>query len=204
VSKEPERGARGAGRAPRIALGVSGGIAAYKAAEVVRGLMKAGCEVHVVMTAHAREFITPLTLQTLSAQKVLSDPWDLSQGADIQHIALARDLDLLLVAPATADILAKLAHGIADDFLTTFYLAVTATVAMAPAMNLWMWEHPATRANVEVLKGRGVRVIDPGVGELACGEEGIGRMAEPEAIVEAALSLVKKKSRGRLRAAASS
>ena len=204
MSKEPERGARAAGRAPRIALGVSGGIAAYKAAEVVRGLMKAGCEVHVVMTAHAREFITPLTLQTLSAQKVLSDPWDLSQGADIQHIALARDLDLLLVAPATADILAKLAHGIADDFLTTFYLAVTATVAVAPAMNLWMWEHPATRANLEVLKGRGVRVIDPGVGELACGEEGIGRMAEPEAIVEAALSLVKKKSRGRLRAAASS
>jgi len=204
VSKEPERGARAAGRGPRIALGVSGGIAAYKAAEIVRGLVKAGCEVHVVMTAHAREFITPLTLQTLSAQRVLSDPWDLSQGADIQHIALARDLDLLLVAPATADILAKLAHGIADDFLTTFYLAVTANVAVAPAMNLWMWEHPATRANVETLKGRGVRVIDPGVGELACGEEGIGRMAEPEAIVEAALSLVKKKSRGRLRAAASS
>lgn len=188
---------------------MSGGIAAYKAAEVVRGLTKAGCEVHVVMTAHAREFITPLTLQTLSGQRVLSDPWDLSQGSDIQHIALARGLDLFLVAPATADILAKLAHGIADDFLSTFYLAVTAPVAVAPAMNLWMYEHPATRANLETLKGRGVRVIDPGVGDLACGEEGVGRMAEPEAIVETALALargatVKKKPRARLRAAASS
>jgi len=201
---------RAAGHAaPRIALGVSGGIAAYKAAEIVRGLTKAGAEVHVLMTAHAQKFITPLTLQTLSGQPVLTDPWEVAQGPDIQHIALARGLDLLLVAPATADILAKLAHGIADDFLTTFHLAVTAPVVVAPAMNVWMWEHAATQANLAVLKKRGVRVIDPGVGELACGEEGIGRMAEPEAIVLAALQSVgsagiKKKSRGRLRVAASS
>ena len=206
----------------RIALGVTGGIAAYKAAEIVRGLARSGAEVHVIMTAHARQFITPLTLQTLSGQRVIADPWDLSQGADIQHIALTRGLDLLLVAPATADILAKFAHGIADDFLSTFYLAVTAPVAVAPAMNLWMWEHPATRANLETLAARGVRVIDPGVGELACGEEGVGRMAEPEAIVEAALALAgapadarrlepataqaadKKKLRARLRGVASS
>jgi phosphopantothenoylcysteine decarboxylase/phosphopantothenate--cysteine ligase len=156
------------------------------------------------MTAHAREFITPLTLQTLSGNRVLTDQWDLTQGPDIQHISLARDLGLLLVAPATAGILAKLAHGIADDLLSTFYLAVSGPVAVAPAMNLWMWEHAATRANLETLRGRGVHVIDPGRGELACGEEGIGRMAEPEAIVEAALGLAKKKPRSRLRAAASS
>lgn len=191
-------------RSPRVVLGVTGGIAAYKAAEIVRGLTRAGVEVHVIMTRSGQEFITPLTLQTLSGQRVLSDPWDLTRGADIQHIALARGLDLLLVAPATADILAKFAHGIADDFLSTFYLAVTAPVAVAPAMNVWMWEHPATQANLALLKSRGVRVIDPGVGDLACGDEGIGRMAEPGGIVETALSMTKKKLRGRLRVAASS
>ncbi|HEU4402976.1 MAG TPA: flavoprotein [Candidatus Polarisedimenticolia bacterium] len=215
---DPGRPVGVGGGGPRIALGVTGGIAAYKAAEIVRGLTRAGAEVHVLMTSHAREFITPLTLQTLSGQRVVTDSWDLGQGADIQHIALARGLDLLLVAPATADILAKFAHGIADDFLSTFYLAVTAPVAIAPAMNLWMWDHPATQANLKVLRERGVRVFDPGVGELACGEEGIGRMAEPEEIVPAALALlagrtsgrasdrpaVKKKSRSRLRVAASS
>lgn len=188
----------------RVALGVTGGIAAYKAAEVVRGLVKAGAEVHVIMTPGGQQFITPLTLQTLSGQPVITGQWDLSRGADVQHIALARGLDLFLIAPATADVLAKLAHGIADEFLTTFYLAVTAPVAVAPAMNVWMWEHPATQANLAVLKARGVRVIDPGVGDLACGDEGIGRMAEPDAIVAAALSIAKKKLRGRLRAAASS
>ncbi len=191
-------------REPRVVLGVTGGIAAYKAAEVVRGLTGAGVEVHVIITRGGQEFITPLTLQTLSGQRVITDPWDLTRGPDIQHIALARNLDLLLVAPATADILAKFAHGIADDFLSTFYLAVTAPVAVAPAMNVWMWEHPATRANLDLLKERGVRVIDPGAGELACGEEGVGRMAEPRTIVETALSLVKKKLRGRLRDVASS
>lgn len=193
----------GTGR-PRVALGVSGGIAAYKAAEIVRGLTTSGCEVHVLMTEHAQRFITPLTLQTLSGNRVLTDPWDLSQGADIQHITLTRGLALFLIAPATADVLARMAHGIADDFLTTFHLAVTAPVVVAPAMNVWMWEHPATRANVALLKGRGVRVIDPGVGDLACGDEGIGRMAEPPAIVTEALALLKKKARAGLRAVASS
>jgi len=183
---------------------VSGGIAAYKSAEVVRGLVKAGAEVHVIMTPGGRKFITPLTLQTLSGQPVITGQWDLSRGADVQHVSLARGLDLFLVAPATADVLARLAHGIADDFLSTFYLAVTAPVAVAPAMNLWMWEHPATQANLALLKARGVRVIDPGAGDLACGDEGVGRMAEPDVIVEGALAIVKKKLRGRLRAAASS
>jgi phosphopantothenoylcysteine decarboxylase/phosphopantothenate--cysteine ligase len=206
---EPQASARrGAEAAPGggagIALGVTGGIAAYKSAEIVRGLRQAGCEVTVVMTAHAREFITPLTLQTLSGRKVLGDAWDLNQGADIQHIALTRGLDLLLVAPATADMLAKFAHGIADDFLSTFYLAVTAPVIVAPAMNVCMWEHPATRANLDVLRERGVRVIDPTSGSLACGDQGMGRMAEPESVVEAALAHLKKKSRARLRAAGSS
>ena len=189
---------------PRIALGVTGGIAAYKSAEIVRGLTRSGAEVHVMMSAGGQKFITPLTLQTLSGQDVITDQWDLARGPDIQHIALARGLDLFLVAPATADVLAKLAHGIADDFLSTFYLAVTAPVAVAPAMNVWMWEHPATQANIALLKSRGVRIIEPGVGELACGEEGVGRMAEPETIVENALAMAKKKLRGRLRAAASS
>ena len=188
----------------RMALGVTGGIAAYKAAEVVRGLVKAGVEVHVIMTPGGQQFITPLTLQTLSGQPVITGQWDLSRGADVQHVALARGLDLFLVAPATADVLAKLAHGIADDFLSTFYLAVTAPVAVAPAMNVWMWEHPATQANLALLKTRGVRVIEPGIGDLACGDEGIGRMAEPDVIVDTALSIAKKKLRGRLKAAASS
>lgn len=192
------------GARPRIALGVTGGIAAYKAAEIVRGLMKAGAEVHVIMTPGGQQFITPLTLQTLSGQNVITDPWDLSRGPDIQHIALTRGLDLFLVAPATADILAKFAHGIAEDFLSTFYLAVTAPVLVAPAMNLWMWEHPATQANLDVLKARGVKVIEPEEGELACGEEGIGRMADPGTIVTTALAMAKKKLHGRLRAAASS
>lgn len=198
------RGAEAGRGGPRIALGVTGGIAAYKAAEVVRGLVKAGAEVHVIMTPGGRQFITPLTLQTLSGQPVITGQWDLSRGADVQHVSLARGLDLFLVAPATADVLAKLAHGIADDFLSTFYLAVTAPVLVAPAMNVWMWDHPATQANLALLKERGVHVIDPGIGDLACGDEGVGRMAEPEAVVEAALSILKKKLHGRLRDAASS
>lgn len=202
MTRGPERRAGRPG--PRVALGVTGGIAAYKAAEIVRGLARRGADVHVIMTAHAREFITPLTLQTLSGNRVLTDQWDLAQGADIQHIALARDLGVFLVAPATADIVAKFAHGIADDLLSTFYLAVTAPVVVAPAMNLWMWEHAATRANLDTLRGRGVHVVDPAYGNLACGEEGIGRMAEPEAIVEEALGRAKKKPRARLRAVASS
>lgn len=192
-----------AGRAARVVLGVSGGIAAYKAAEIIRGLVRHRCDVHVLMTAHAREFITPLTLQTLSGHPVLSSQWDLASGPDIQHISLARELDLFLVAPATANTLAKMANGIADDLLSTFHLAVTAPVMVAPAMNLWMWEHPATRHNIDTLGERGVQIIDPGVGELACGEEGVGRMAEPEEIVAAILKRLKKKPRRSLQAAAS-
>ena len=197
---EPVPGASGA----RIALGVSGGIAAYKSAEIVRGLKKAGCDVHVLMTTHAQKFIAPLTLQTLSGNRALCDPWDLGQGPDIQHIALARGLDAFVVAPATADVLARMAQGLADDFLTTFHLAVTAPVLVAPAMNVWMWGHPATQTNVDLLRRRGVRVLDPGVGELACGEEGIGRMAEADVVVAETLGLLKKKARVRLRAVASS
>ncbi|HZM71329.1 MAG TPA: flavoprotein [Candidatus Cryosericum sp.] len=202
----PARGAshEATGGRARVALGVSGGIAAYKSAEIVRGLSREGVEVQVLMTENALRFITPLTLQTLSGHPVLSNPWDLTQGADIQHIALARGLDLFLVAPATADVLAKLAHGLADDAVTTFHLAVTAPVVVAPAMNLWMWEHAATQSNLKLLKERGVRVIDPGTGELACGEEGIGRMAEPQEIVREVLALLKKKAPAHLRAAASS
>jgi len=187
---------------PRIALGVSGGIAAYKAAEIVRGLRRGGAEVHVLMTRNARRFITPLTLETLSGHRVLSDPWRGAPGSDIEHITLARGLDLMVVAPATADILAKLAHGLADDFLSTFHLAVRAPILVAPAMNVGMWEHPATRANLQTLRQRGVAVIDPVAGELACGDEGVGRMAEPETIVDAVFDRLKKKvrtARGRLR-----
>jgi phosphopantothenoylcysteine decarboxylase/phosphopantothenate--cysteine ligase len=177
----------------RIALGVSGGIAAYKAAEIVRGLKRQGADVHVLMTRNARRFITPLTLQTLSGHPVATGAWDLTDGSDIQHIALARGLDLFLVAPATANVLARMAHGLADDVLTTFHLAVTAPVLVAPAMNVWMWEHPATRDNVRILERRGVHVVPPGIGELACGEEGVGRMAEPDDIVRAVFETLKKK-----------
>jgi len=207
--RTPERRvskARGsvAGSGGRVVLGVTGGIAAYKSAEIIRGLRREGVEVHVLMSERARQFITPLTLQTLSGYRVLFDPWDLTHGADIQHITLARDLDAFLVAPATADVLAKMAHGLADDAVTTFHLAVTAPVLVAPAMNVWMWEHPATQGNLKLLKGRGVHVIDPEVGDLACGEEGLGRMAEPSEIVREVLTRLKKKARARLRVAASS
>jgi phosphopantothenoylcysteine decarboxylase/phosphopantothenate--cysteine ligase len=178
---------------PRIALGVSGGIAAYKAAEIVRGLRRQGAEVHVLMTRNARRFITPLTLQTLSGHPVWTGAWDLTLASDIQHISLARRLAAFLVAPATANVLAKMAHGLADDVLTTFHLAVRAPVLVAPAMNVWMWEHAATQGNLRALRDRGVQVVPPGTGELACGEEGVGRMAEPDDIVRAVFETLKKK-----------
>ncbi len=175
-----------------IALGVSGGIAAYKACEIVRGLDRAGAEVQVVMTANAARFITPLTLETLSRRKVLLDPFDLAAAETVRHIELAREIDALVVAPATANVLAKFATGIADDFLSTFYLAVTAPVVVAPAMNTRMWLHPATRANLGVLRARGVRVVDPASGWLAEGESGWGRLAEPEVIAAAALEAARR------------
>jgi phosphopantothenoylcysteine decarboxylase/phosphopantothenate--cysteine ligase len=182
----------------KVMVGVSGGIAAYKAAEVVRALQKQGQEVRVTMTDAAQRFIQPLTFAALTGHKVITSLWP-SQGeedggaggnfdASIEHIAEAQWADALVVAPATAGVLAKFAHGMADDFLTTMYLATEAPVLVAPAMNVNMWEHPATQANMEILRQRGVRVIEPGSGQLACGMVGPGRMAEPEFIANAVLN----------------
>src|SRR6202789_2075697 len=181
----------------RVTVGVSGGIAAYKAAELVRALQRQGLEVHVVMTAAAGKFIQPLTFASLTGHKVIMGMWDDGGGESdaapleqngIEHIGEAQWSDALVVAPATANILAKFAHGQADDFLTTMYLATRARVLVAPAMNVNMWEHPATQANLEILRQRGVRVVEPGTGSLACGMVGAGRMAEPEAIADAVLN----------------
>ena len=175
----------------RITLGVAGGIAAYKSAELVRRLQDEGHTIQVVMTRAAREFITPLTFAALSGQRVISDLFSNEPGAAgslesaIDHIAVAQRTDLLLVAPATADVLAKFAHGVADDFLTTLHLAVTAQVVVAPAMNVNMWQHAATRGNVATLQARGVRIVEPSAGYLACGMIGAGRLAELDAILAA-------------------
>jgi phosphopantothenoylcysteine decarboxylase/phosphopantothenate--cysteine ligase len=176
----------------KIALGVSGGIAAYKAAEIVRLLQDRSIRVQVVMTQAAQEFIRPLTFAALSGEKVISDMFAAGEqtpniDSAVEHVALAQSIDALLVAPATADILAKFAQGIASDFLTTLYLATTAPVVVAPAMNVNMWNHPATQANVEILNKRGVKVVDPAEGYLACGMTGSGRLAENESIVAAVL-----------------
>src|SRR5580693_3824251 len=175
----------------RITIGVTGGVAAYKAAELVRLLQQDGFTVEVVMTRGAREFITPLTFAALSGQKVITDLFEKSSTGEanvesaIEHIAVAQRTDLLLVAPATADVLAKLARGIADDFLTTLYLATTAPVIVAPAMNVNMWNHAATQDNVEKLRSRGVKVVNPDEGYLACGMTGAGRLAGQQAILAA-------------------
>ena len=156
----------------RITVGVSGGIAAYKAAELVRALQRQALEVHVVMTEAAGKFVQPLTFAALTDHKVITSLWDdngtasSTYDSSIEHIGEAQWADALIVAPATANILAKFAHGIADDFLTTLYLATTAPVFVAPAMNVNMWEHPATQANLETLRQRGVRIIEPGTGEI--------------------------------------
>ena len=176
----------------KIALGVSGGIAAYKSAEIVRLLQDRGIRVQVVMTRAAQEFVRPLTFAALSGEKVITDLFgsDDSQAnveSAIEHIAIAQAIDALLVAPATADILAKFAQGIANDFLSTLYLATTAPVIVAPAMNVNMWNHAATQSNLEILRQRGARIVDPGSGYLACGMPGAGRLAENEAIVAAVL-----------------
>ena len=174
----------------RVTVGVSGGIAAYKAAELVRALQRRGVEVHVVMTEAATRFVQPLTFAALTGHKVISSLWDGTDSneatyeSSIEHIGEAQWTEALVVAPATANILAKFANGIADDFLTTMYLATPASVLVAPAMNVNMWQHPAVRTNIETLRQRGVRVIEPGTGDLACGMVGEGRMAEPEAIAE--------------------
>ena len=182
----------------RVTVGVSGGIAAYKAAELVRALQRQAFEVHVVMTESATRFVQPLTFAALTGHKVITSLWDdgggersyspVDEQSGIEHIGEAQWCDALVVAPATANILAKFAHGVADDFLTTMYLATQAPVLVAPAMNVNMWDHPATQANLEILRQRGVRVVDPGTGDLACGTVGTGRMAEPEAIAEVVLN----------------
>jgi phosphopantothenoylcysteine decarboxylase/phosphopantothenate--cysteine ligase len=178
----------------KVALGVSGGIAAYKAAEIVRLLQERGVHVQVIMTRAAQEFVRPLTFAALSGDKVITDMFATGEANNnaqpnidsaVEHIAVAQSIDALLVAPATADVLAKFAQGMATDFLTTLYLATTAPVVIAPAMNVNMWNHPATQANLEILRKRGVRVVEPGEGYLACGMTGPGRLAENEAIVAA-------------------
>jgi len=174
----------------KLALGVTGGVAAYKAAELVRRLQTEKLDVQVVMTRAAQEFITPLTFAALTGQKVITDIFATAGSAPanvesaIEHIAVAQRIDLLLVAPATADILGKFAHGIAEDFLSTLYLATKAPVVVAPAMNVNMWEHPATQQNLATLRARGVHIVDPDEGYLACGMTGAGRLAATESIVK--------------------
>src|SRR6202046_1750498 len=173
----------------KIALGVTGGVAAYKAAELVRRLQQEKLDVQVVMTRAAQEFITPLTFAALTGQKVITDIFGVENAAPanvesaIEHIAVAQRIDLLLVAPATADSLAKFAHGLAQDFLSTLYLATKAPVIVAPAMNVNMWEHAATQENLTTLRARGVHVVAPDEGYLACGMVGAGRLASTDAIV---------------------
>jgi phosphopantothenoylcysteine decarboxylase / phosphopantothenate---cysteine ligase len=176
----------------KVALGVSGGIAAYKAAEIVRLLQDRGIRLQVIMTRAAQEFVKPLTFAALSGEKVITDMFsggDEQPNIDsaVEHIAVAQSIDALVVAPATADVLGKFAQGLATDFLTTLYLATTAPVVVAPAMNVNMWNHEATQANIATLKRRGVRVVEPDSGYLACGMTGPGRLAANESIVAAVM-----------------
>ena len=176
----------------KVALGVSGGIAAYKAAEIVRLLQDREIRVQVIMTQAAQEFVRPLTFAALSGEKVITGMFDTGSSepnidSAVEHIAVAQSIDALVVAPATSDILAKFAQGIASDFLTTLYLATTAPVIVAPAMNVNMWNHPATQANLEILRKRGVKIVEPDSGYLACGMIGPGRLAANESIVAAVM-----------------
>src|SRR5438309_9933940 len=174
-----------------IALGVTGGIGAYKAVEVARGLQKRGHEVVAVMTRSATRFVGPVTFEAITRRRVITDQFEPGANADIEHIALASTIDLLLVAPATANIIGKMANGLADDFLSTLYTATRAPVLLAPAMNTQMFAHPAVRRNLDVLAARGVRFVDPGEGYLACGWIGKGRLAEPDEIVAAADAILR-------------
>ncbi|WP_158751230.1 bifunctional phosphopantothenoylcysteine decarboxylase/phosphopantothenate--cysteine ligase CoaBC [Acidobacterium sp. S8] len=179
----------------KVTVGVSGGVAAYKAAELVRALQRQALDVHVVMTEAAQQFVQPLTFASLTGHKVITSLWagdsdESNLDSAIEHIDAAQTTDALVVAPATANVLAKFAQGIADDFLTTMYLATTAPVIVAPAMNVNMWNHPATRASLAVLEERGVRIVSPDSGYLACGMIGSGRLAENDAIVQAVLDIL--------------
>jgi phosphopantothenoylcysteine decarboxylase/phosphopantothenate--cysteine ligase len=184
------------GKMPRVTVGVCGGVAAYKAAELVRALQQNKVDVRVVMTRAAQEFVQPLTFSSLTGHKVITAMWGeegqpatgLDDEGAIEHISEAQAADAVVIAPATAHVLAKMAHGLADDFLSTMLLATTAPIVAAPAMNVNMWNHPATRANVEMLRQRGVTVVEPGSGYLACGMTGSGRLADIETIAQAVLA----------------
>lgn len=183
-----------------VILGITGGIAAYKACEVTRRLKELGLDVHVILTDAAKHFVTPLTLQALSGNRVHTDMFDLPQEMAVGHIALADKADVVLVAPACANTMAKVAHGICDDLLTTVICATQAIVAFAPAMNVHMWENPITQDNVTTLKKAGYQMIEPEAGFLACGYEGKGRLAEVDNIVNAVVRHLKSgasKKRGR-------
>src|ERR1700743_637048 len=178
----------------KVTVGVSGGVAAYKAAELVRALQRQALDVHVVMTDAAQQFVQPLTFASLTGHKVITSLWatdsdESNLDSAIEHIDAAQTTDALIVAPATANILAKFAQGIADDFLTTMYLATNAPVIVAPAMNVNMWNHPATQANLALLEERGVRIVSPDSGYLACGMIGSGRLAEKDSVVQAGLRI---------------
>jgi len=174
-----------------IALGVTGGIGAYKAVEVARGLQKRGHDVVAIMTHSAARFVGPVTFEAITRRRVITDQFEAGMNADIEHIALASTIDLLLIAPATANIIGKLAHGIADDFLSTLYTATRAPLLIAPAMNTQMFAHEAVRTNLDTLAARGARFVEPGEGYLACGWIGKGRLAEPDEIVEAAEAILR-------------
>jgi phosphopantothenoylcysteine decarboxylase / phosphopantothenate---cysteine ligase len=182
----------------KVILGVGGGIAAYKSAELARNLVQQGAAVQVVMTSAACQFVQPLTFAALTGRKVITDLFasassDATLASAVEHISVALENDVLVIAPATADLIAKLAHGLADDFLTTVYLAFTGTVVLAPAMNTNMWNHPATQTNIETLRRRGHKILDPESGELACGMVGPGRLADPERIASVVMSALAKR-----------
>jgi phosphopantothenoylcysteine decarboxylase / phosphopantothenate---cysteine ligase len=197
MSSETNRETVGAGEfaGRRVALGVSGGIAAYKAVEVLRGLQRAGCEVRVGMTKRACEFVTPLTFRALSGAHVVVDDYAPDNPDPIAHITFSQTVELFVVAPATANIIAKFANGVADDFLTSTYLASNAPVLVAPAMNTTMLLHPATQRNLARLRADGVRLVEPDAGEMACGTIGPGRLSDPEVIVRAALEMLAGRDR---------
>ena len=187
--------AEGKATAPLVGLGVSGGIGAYKAVEVARLLQQQGYDVQAILTRNARRFIGPLTFEAITRRPVITGQFSPGLNANIEHIALATEMRALVVAPATANVLAKLAQGQADDFLSALYLATRAPLVVAPAMNTVMWEHPAVRHNLDILAARGATIVDPGEGYLACGWVGKGRLAEPAAIVAAALTAIREPGR---------
>src|SRR5215510_9093643 len=177
-----------------IALGVTGGIGAYKAVEIARGLQKNGHDVVAIMTKSGEKFVGPLTFEAITRREVITDQYKPGANADIEHIAIASNIDVLLVAPATANTIGKFANGLADDFLSSLFVATKAPVMIAPAMNSNMFDHPAVARNLQTLVARGVHVVDPGSGYLACGWIGKGRLAEPEDVVAAAEQLLRSKS----------